>query len=364
MEKVFVNLKDRSYPIIVAFGLFSKFRCFVPLVCDDRVMIITNECLAGLYLQKFREYLVYIGIQVDHVVLPDGEQYKSLKILDKVCYSLLKKNHGRDTTVVSFGGGVIGDLSGFVASVYKRGVRLVHVPTTLLSQVDASIGGKTGVNHQLGKNMIGTFYQPSSVLIELDYLRTLPRREFSAGLAEIVKYAVIFDSVFFSWLEDNLEYLFSLDVASVTYCVRECCKFKANVVMCDEYEKNDQRVLLNFGHTYGHAIESCMMKYGTWLHGEAISVGMMMAMYTSYYLGHFSIEDLYRVKELFVRAKLPVCGPKEMLPEDYLSYMVRDKKNFHNLLKLVLPVSLGSAKVFSGIDSNVIYNAITSCSAK
>ncbi|MCR3754981.1 MAG: 3-dehydroquinate synthase [Candidatus Westeberhardia cardiocondylae] len=362
MEKFFVKFKDnRNYPIMIFFGLFDCVGCFFPLVFGDRVMIITNTCLANLHLKGLCKKLIEYGVNVDYVVLPDGERYKSFKTLDNIFFSLLKKNHGRDTTILSFGGGVIGDISGFVASVYQRGVRLIHIPTTLLSQVDASIGGKTAVNHKLGKNMIGSFYQPSSVLIELNYLKTLSKREFSSGLSEIIKYAVVFDVCFFNWLENNLDLLFDLDVSAITYCIRKCCELKSNIVVFDEFEKKDKRSLLNFGHTYGHAIEA-FMGYGNWLHGEAISVGMMIAMHTSNFLGYFSKNDIDRVKKLFVRANLPIRGPNNMLPKDYFDYMVRDKKNVSNKIRLVLPIYLGCAKIFSDVDNDIIVSSIHCCS--
>ncbi|CEN32025.1 3-dehydroquinate synthase [Candidatus Westeberhardia cardiocondylae] len=361
MEKVIVRLKKYSYPIIITSGLFNNLEVFKSLVCGDQVMIVTNDCISKLYLDILKTQLIKFGVKVDQIILPDGEKYKSLETLERVIYALLINNHGRDTVVIALGGGVIGDLAGFAASVYQRGIRFIQIPTTLLSQVDASIGGKTAVNHVLGKNMIGTFYQPSSVIIDIDCLKTLPEREFSAGLAEIIKYAIIFDSCFFNWLEDNLEELFLLKYKAISYCIRRCCELKSDVVVADEYERNDKRVLLNFGHTYGHAIEAYTGYDGSWLHGEAVSAGMMMAICSAIILKIFNKKDAVKVKKLLLRARLPIFGPKNMDKKDYLFYMMKDKKNISNKMRLVLPVSLGEAKIFSDITDDLILSSIQNC---
>ncbi|CAK8740081.1 3-dehydroquinate synthase [Sodalis praecaptivus] len=288
-------------------------------------MLVTNDRLAPLYLDSLSGRLSQAGVKVDRVVLPDGEQHKSLTVLYRVFTALLAKPHGRDTTIIALGGGVIGDLAGFAAASYQRGVRFIQVPTTLLSQVDSSVGGKTAVNHPLGKNMIGAFYQPASVVIDLDCLNTLPRRELSSGLAEVIKYGIILDAAFFAWLEDNLDALLALEPRALAYCIRRCCELKADVVAADEREQG-QRALLNLGHTYGHAIET-HMGYGNWLHGEAVAAGMMMAVRTARRLGQFSDAEAERVSALLLRAGLPVSGPAEMAAEDYLPHMMRDKKS-------------------------------------
>ncbi|WP_315708651.1 3-dehydroquinate synthase [Brenneria uluponensis] len=359
MERITVTLGERSYPITIAAGLFNDPASFLPLKAGDQVMLVTNETLAPLYLDTVRDVLVKNGIRVDQVILPDGEQYKSLAILDQVFSALLAKPHGRDTTLIALGGGVIGDLTGFAAASYQRGVRFIQVPTTLLSQVDSSVGGKTAVNHPLGKNMIGAFYQPASVVIDLNCLKTLPARELSSGLAEVIKYGIILDYAFFEWLELNIETVCKLQDASLAYCIRRCCELKAEVVAADERETG-LRALLNLGHTYGHAIEA-EMGYGNWLHGEAVAAGIMMAAHTARRLGQFSSSDVERVKLLLSRAGLPVHGPQQMAPESYLPHMMRDKKVLAGELRLVLPTAIGQSEVRSGVPHELVLASIADC---
>lgn len=254
---------------------------------------------------------------------------------------------------------MVGDLTGFAAACYQRGVRFIQVPTTLLSQVDSSVGGKTAVNHPLGKNMIGAFYQPASVVVDLDCLKTLPTRELSSGLAEVIKYGIILDREFFVWLENNIDALMALDMQALAYCIRRCCELKAEVVAADERESG-LRALLNLGHTYGHAIEA-EMGYGVWLHGEAVAAGMVMAAETAHRLGQFSVEDIERIKALLLRAGLPVCGPQEMTPESYLPHMLRDKKVLAGELRLVLPTAIGAAEVRGGVGHELVLASIAAC---
>ena len=289
MERITVTLGERSYPITIAAGLFNDPASFLPLKAGDQAMLVTNETLAPLYLDRVRHLLEQAGVKVDSVILPDGEQYKSLTVLDTVFTALLQKPHGRDTTLLALGGGVVGDLTGFAAASYQRGVRFIQIPTTLLSQVDSSVGGKTAVNHPLGKNMIGAFYQPASVVVDLDCLKTLPARELASGLAEVIKYGIILDGEFFTWLEENMDALLRLDGQAMAYCIRRCCELKAEVVAADERETG-LRALLNLGHTFGHAIEA-EMGYGNWLHGEAVAAGMVMAARASERLGQFRPEE-------------------------------------------------------------------------
>ncbi|WP_413736734.1 3-dehydroquinate synthase [Sodalis sp. RH21] len=361
MERITVTLGERSYPITIAAGLFNDPASFMPLKNGDHVMVVTNDTLAPLYLNSIRAVLERAGIVVDHVILPDGEQYKSLSVLDQVFTALLKKPHGRDTTLIALGGGVIGDMTGFAAASYQRGVRFIQVPTTLLSQVDSSVGGKTAVNHPLGKNMIGAFYQPASVVIDLDCLSTLPPRELSSGLAEVIKNGIILDYAFFIWLEKHLDEVRALDAGALSYCIRRCCELKAEVVAADERE-NGQRALLNLGHTYGHAIET-HMGYGNWLHGEAVSAGIMMAIRAAHRLGQFHADDIQRVNALLIRAGLPVTGPEEMQPEDYLPHMMRDKKVISGRLRLVLPRGLGQAEVRADVSNDIVLASIADCQA-
>ncbi|EOX8510794.1 TPA_asm: 3-dehydroquinate synthase [Salmonella enterica] len=359
MERITVTLGERSYPITIAAGLFNEPASFLPLKSGDQVMLVTNETLAPLYLNKVRGVLQRAGVNVDSVILPDGERYKSLTVLDTVFTALLKKPHGRDTTLVALGGGVIGDLTGFAAASYQRGVRFIQVPTTLLSQVDSSVGGKTAVNHPLGKNMIGAFYQPASVVVDLDCLKTLPARELASGLAEVIKYGIILDADFFTWLEGNLDALLRLDGPAMAYCIRRCCELKAEVVAADEREAG-LRALLNLGHTFGHAIEA-EMGYGNWLHGEAVAAGMVMAACTSERLGQFSSADTQRIIALLRRAGLPVIGPREMSAQAYLPHMLRDKKVLAGELRLVLPLAIGKSEVRGGVSHEVVLSAIADC---
>ncbi|EKT60823.1 3-dehydroquinate synthase [Providencia sneebia] len=360
MEKVTVTLDERSYPITIAPGLYNQPDAFWPLESGQRAMVVTNETLAPIYLDKLTQVLTAQGVKVDSIILPDGEQYKSLFIMNDVFTALLEKHHSRDTTLIALGGGVIGDLTGFAAASYQRGVRFIQVPTTLLSQVDSSVGGKTAVNHPLGKNMIGAFYQPASVVVDLDSLKTLPKRELSSGLAEVIKYGVILDGEFFTWLEDNIDALIALDNQAMAYCIRRCCELKAQVVAADEKETSGLRALLNLGHTFGHAIET-HMGYGVWLHGEAVAVGMVMAAKTAELAGTFSAEQTERLIALLKRAQLPVVGPIQMQPDDYLPHMMRDKKVVGGKLHLILPTDIGHAELRSDVEMPIVKKAISAC---
>jgi len=359
MEKITVSLGERSYPITIAAGLFNDPASFWPLTAGENAMVVTNQTLAPLYLDQLTALLTAAGVKVDQVILPDGEQYKTLAVMDQVFTALLQKPHGRDTTLIALGGGVIGDLTGFAAASYQRGVRFIQVPTTLLSQVDSSVGGKTAVNHPLGKNMIGAFYQPASVVIDTACLKTLPARELASGLAEVIKYGIILDGAFFQWLEQNLDALLALDEQALSYCIRCCCELKAEVVAADERE-NGQRALLNLGHTFGHAIEA-HMGYGNWLHGEAIAAGMVMAARTAERLGQFQPEETDRIIALFRRAGLPVHGPQTMSAEMYLPHMMRDKKVLAGELRLILPLSIGRSEVRGGVAHDMVLAAINDC---
>lgn len=359
MEKITVSLGDRSYPITIAAGLFNDPASFWPLQAGDNAMLVTNQTLAPIYLDKLATLLSDAGVKVDQVILPDGEQYKTLAVMDEVFTALLQKPHGRDTTLIALGGGVIGDLTGFAAASYQRGVRFIQVPTTLLSQVDSSVGGKTAVNHPLGKNMIGAFYQPASVVIDTDCLATLPPRELASGLAEVIKYGIILDGEFFQWLEQNLDALLALDKTAMAYCIRRCCELKADVVAADERETG-LRALLNLGHTFGHAIEA-HMGYGNWLHGEAVAAGMVMAARTAERLGQFSAADTDRIIALLQRAGLPVNGPASMTAEAYLPHMMRDKKVLGGELRLVLPLAIGRSEVRGGVAHDMVLAAINDC---
>lgn len=361
MEKLTVTVSKWNYPISIAFGLLNSPEAFLPLKNGERAMIITNKTLYSLcYSRKVKSTLTKIGVKVDEIILPDGEQYKSLATFDIILTTLLEKKHPRNTTLIALGGGVIGDLTGFSAACYQRGVRFIQVPTSLLSQIDSSIGGKTAVNHPLGKNMIGAFYQPISVIIDLDSLKTLPARQFSSGLAEIIKYAIIIDYDFFCWIEKNIFSILQFKERTIIYCIRYCCELKAKIIAIDEKETNGQRALLNLGHTFGHAIET-ELGYGYWLHGEAVAVGIMMAAKTSELIGLFDHYDTKRILNLLTKANLPTKGPKGMAAEDYLPHMMRDKKVVNNQLNLVLPRSIGNAKLYTNISYEIVLEAIKQC---
>lgn len=359
MKKMIINTGNKSYPINIKHGLLNDFNAFWPLKSGDFVMLVTNKKVANIYLDRIYNLLKKSNVKVDYIILPDGEIFKNLLTVEKICTELLEKIHGRDTTLIALGGGVIGDVTGFVASIYQRGVRFIQVPTTLLSQVDASIGGKTGVNHILGKNMIGSFYQPSSVIIDPSVLTTLDYRELSSGMAEVIKYGIVFDKNFFSWIESNIDFLLKLDIESIISCIYTCCKIKTSIVSQDEHEHN-LRSILNFGHTYGHAIES-HTGYGNWLHGEAISVGMIMAAYTGKYLKVFKDEDIKRIVNLLTHAKLPTKGPDDMLPDDYIKHMMHDKKVLSGKLRLIFPLKIGRV-MCDFVSSDIIKKSIQYCS--
>lgn len=358
MQCVNVELKERRYPIYIGAGLLSDENCY-PLKSGDKVMIVTNTTVAQYYLTPVTDTLERKGCLVEHVLLPDGEKYKTLASLDLIFTALLQTNHGRDTTIIALGGGVIGDIAGYAAASYQRGIRFIQIPTTLLAQVDSSVGGKTAVNHELGKNMIGAFYQPCCVIIDTLTLKSLPKREVNAGLAEVIKYGAILDKDFFSWLEQHIDNLVALEQVYLQQCISRCCQIKANVVANDETEQGD-RALLNLGHTFGHAIET-HLGYGNWLHGEAIAVGMMMAVVLSEKLGYLTYDDVGRLEKLLARANLPTVSPDSMQAEDYLPHMMRDKKVLAGKLRLILLKALGQAYVATNTDQEIVLDAIRSC---
>jgi len=357
MKKMTITLGQRNYPITISSGLLNHFDSFEPLKKGDQGMLVTNQTLAPLYLSSIRTVLEQGGVRLDHIILPDGEKYKSLASIELIFTELLKKWHGRHTTLIAFGGGVIGDLTGFAAACYQRGIRYIQIPTTLLAQVDASIGGKTAVNHQLGKNMIGAFYQPASVIIDIDCLSHLPLRHFSSGLAEAIKYGIAFDFDFFCWLEANMDSLLRRDVDALSHCISRCCQIKSKIVMEDERDENGLRALLNLGHTYAHAIET-ETNYIFYLHGEAVSIGMLMAAQTAQKLGLFSKTDIIRIKKLLLRAKLPIQGFHQIDPKSCLLHMMHDKKVMNGKLRLIIPTSIGQSEIYEGIDNEIVLASI------
>ncbi len=339
MKTLTVDLGERSYPIFIGQDLLENASLVTPYVKGKQVMIVTNETIAPLYLEQAKQ--LFSGFQVDEVILPDGEEYKNLEHLNLIFDALLSKRHNRTTTLVALGGGVIGDMTGFAAASYQRGVDFIQIPTTLLSQVDSSVGGKTGVNHALGKNMIGAFHQPNCVVIDVNSLNTLPNNELAAGLAEVIKYGLICDLPFFDWLEANMEKLNVKDTQALIYAIETSCANKANVVALDEKE-GGIRAILNLGHTFGHAIETDQ-GYGNWLHGEAVATGMLMAADLSARLNWIEQADVNRIENILLNAHLPVKCPPGMTAERFKSLMAVDKKVLDGKLRLVLLRSMGDA---------------------
>lgn len=357
MERIKVNLGDRSYPISIGAELFNNPALFSSAIeSGQRVVVISNETVAPLYAEQLMATLTSLECEVALLSLPDGEQYKTLETYNQIMTFLLEGNYGRDVVIVALGGGVIGDVVGFAAASYQRGVDFVQVPTTLLSQVDSSVGGKTAVNHPLGKNMIGAFYQPKAVVIDNHCLQTLPAREFAAGMAEVIKYGIIADADFFTWLEDNMDKLQALDNDALSYAIARCCQIKADVVAADEKESG-VRALLNLGHTFGHAIEA-EMGYGNWLHGEAVSTGTVLAAHTAHQQGLLSIDDVHRITALLTRANLPTHIPETMNFDSFIKHMMRDKKVLKGQLRLVLPTSIGSAEVVADVPEATLRHVI------
>lgn len=341
MTNLTVALGERSYPIYISEGLLNDSSLIRQHIQGNSAVVVSNTTVAPLYLEPVQSALD--GLRHDAIILPDGEAYKTLDSLNQIYTHLLEAHFDRNTTLIALGGGVIGDITGFAAASYQRGVPFIQIPTTLLSQVDSSVGGKTGVNHPLGKNMIGAFYQPQAVIIDISTLSTLPDRELSAGIAEVIKYGILGDAEFFSWLEQNMDKLLSRDAETLSYAIARSCQDKADIVAADEREKG-QRALLNLGHTFGHAIETGM-GYGVWLHGEAVACGMVMAAQLSHSLGWIDQESVERIRTLIKRANLPTSPPEEITSEQFMDLMAVDKKVIDGQLRLVLLNSIGKAIV-------------------
>ncbi len=346
-----VALAERSYPIYIGSGLLSDTELLLQYLKQKHVAIVTNTTVAPLYLEKVAHPLRDAGVQVVEIILPDGEQHKNSDTLNTIYDALINARCERNTTLIALGGGVIGDLTGYAAATYLRGVPFIQIPTTLLSQVDSSVGGKTGINHPQGKNMIGAFYQPQLVLIDIDTLQTLPQRELSAGVAEVIKYGLIRDLKFFEWLEINMPKLMALDEAIVAEAVYRSCLNKAEVVAADEKEAGE-RALLNLGHTFGHAIENAM-GYGVWLHGEAVAAGTIMAAELSLQMGWLHVDDMQKIKAIFTDAKLPQTPPA-LGVEKYLDLMGLDKKVQDGKIRLILQKGIGHAVITSEYDAEAL----------
>ena len=349
-----LELGERSYPIHIGAGLISQPDLYQPHIRGRQVMLVSNETVAPLYLQSVREALS--DYQLEQVILPDGEEYKTLEILNRIFDALLEKRFNRNCCLVALGGGVIGDMTGFAAASYQRGVDFIQLPTTLLAQVDSSVGGKTGVNHALGKNMIGAFHQPRCVLADTSTLETLDKRQLSAGIAEVIKYGLIEDAEFFTWLEDTMAQLLARDTRALIHAIERSCQCKADIVAADERESG-KRALLNLGHTFGHAIETGM-GYGNWLHGEGVAAGMAMAADLSARHGWISHVDVERIRRLLAQARLPVDAPADMSREQFLDLMAVDKKALDGGLRLILLDAIGKAKICSDFDTGLLYQTL------
>ena len=349
-----VNLGDRSYPICIGQGLLDRGELLTQYIPGNSALIVTNDVVAPLYLAQVEVALQ--DIKYKTLILPDGEQYKSQDTLNSIYDCLLSNRFDRNTTLIALGGGVIGDITGFAAASYQRGVHFIQIPTTLLAQVDSSVGGKTGINHALGKNMIGAFYQPRTVIADTLTLNTLEDRELSSGIAEIIKYGLIRDLAFLQWLEINIDKLLARDPQALAYAIERSCRIKAEIVAADERESG-QRALLNLGHSFGHAIENGM-GYGHWLHGEAVASGMVMAARMSEKLGWISNNDVNRVVDLIERANLPVKAPTQITVDKFIELMAIDKKVSDGVLRLILFQSIGKAIVTSDYDKQSLIAAI------
>jgi len=341
MATVHVSLGDRSYPIWIGEGLLGQGSLWRSVVAGRQVAVVTNDTVGPLYADRLLATLRQEGLEPILITLPDGEVHKTMAVLGTVFDAMMEHRMERGATVVALGGGVVGDMAGFAAACYQRGVAFVQVPTTLLSQVDSSVGGKTGVNHPLGKNMIGAFYQPQAVLIDMTVLQTLPERELSAGLAEIIKYGASLDRAFFEWLEAQMPALRARAPAAPAHAIERSCQIKAMVVAQDERESSGRRAMLNFGHTFGHAIEAGM-GYGQWLHGEAVGCGMVMAACLSEQLGQLAVADRDRIRRLVAAAGLPVVPP-DWSSEAYLAWMAHDKKAAAGQVRYIVLKGLGDA---------------------
>ncbi len=348
LHQLNVELGDRSYPIFIGKQLLDNSQLLTDYIKGSSVVIVTNTTVAPLYLNKVIQSLDSVKMRYDTVILEDGESFKTMSSVESIIDILLKNRHDRNTTLIALGGGVVGDIAGFAAAIYQRGVHFIQIPTTLLSQVDSSVGGKTGVNHPAGKNMIGAFHQPQCVIADTSTLDTLPERELSAGFAEVIKYGLIHDAEFFDWLEINIEQLMQRDYKLLSQAILTSCQTKADIVAIDEKESG-LRAILNLGHTFGHAIESAM-GYGNWLHGEAVATGMVMAADLSERHQWIDPSVKQRTIKLLTKTGLPVKSPVEMTINKYMDIMAIDKKVDRGIIKLVLLKKLGKAIISADYD--------------
>lgn len=360
MQTLTVGLAERSYPIHIGASLLGRAELLQPHLQSGKAAVISNTTVAPLYLEALRKTLQALSVEIVPVILPDGESYKNAETMGQIYDALLKNRCERNTPLIALGGGVIGDMTGFAAATYLRGVPFIQIPTTLLAQVDSSVGGKTGINHPLGKNMIGAFYQPRLVLADISTLDTLPDNELSAGIAEVIKYGLIRDQAFFEWLEQNMEKILARDPDALEYAIARSCRNKAEVVAADEHERGE-RALLNLGHTFGHAIEAGM-GYGAWLHGEAVAAGTILAADLSQRMGWLGAEDVARIRKLHERAALPVVAPA-LGTEKYLHLMGLDKKVSGGKMRFVLLKAIGQGVVSGEVPEGLLRETLELCRA-
>lgn len=355
MQELVVDLGSRSYPIYIGPNLLDDQNLIKKHILGNQVLIVTNETVAPLYLDRVTDQCR--GLSVSKLILPDGESYKTLATTNLIFDKLLSEKHNRSTTLIALGGGVVGDITGFAAASYQRGVNFIQIPTTLLSQVDSSVGGKTGVNHSLGKNMIGAFYQPECVIADTLTLNTLPERQLRSGFAEVIKYGLICDKPFFDWLEQHHKAVLNLDSAKMDYVIATSCKNKADVVSQDERESGI-RAILNLGHTFGHAIET-FQHYKSWLHGEAIAAGMVMAADLSVRLGWLPLAEAKKIMNLIKSSGLPIVPPADISPQEFMSLMQVDKKVVDGNLRLVLLKAIGNAVITNEFEPEALAQTLS-----
>jgi len=354
MKKLLVELGKRSYPIYIGSNLLNQSQLYRQHIKAKQVIVVTNETIAPLYLETILKNLP--GLDVETVILPDGEQFKTLEYVAHIFDKLMASKFSRNATLIALGGGVIGDMGGFAAACYQRGIAFLQIPTTLLAQVDSSVGGKTGVNHPLGKNMIGAFYQPQCVIADADVLDTLDDRQLSAGLAEVIKYGLIRDAEFFEWLENNINALLARDKQALAFAIERSCLNKAEIVSEDETETG-VRATLNLGHTFGHAIETGT-GYGTYLHGEAVAIGTCLAADLSRRKGWLNDADVERIIELFKRCNLPTFPPEQIDSDRFLELMAVDKKNVDGQIRLILLTKIGAATLPIDVDKTLLIQTL------
>tara|TARA_S200000501_G_scaffold368849_1_gene407335 strand:+ start:545 stop:1615 length:1071 start_codon:yes stop_codon:yes gene_type:complete len=351
MKKIIVKLSKRSYPIFIGKNTLSNKKIY-KAVKHKNFALISNKKISDLHLPKIKNFV----IKKNKILIGDGEKYKNHDSISKIYNFLLKNKYSRDSCLVAFGGGVIGDMTGYAAATYQRGIDFIQIPTTLLSMVDSSVGGKTGINHPLGKNMIGAFHQPIAVIIDTEVLKTLSKRQFNAGMAEVIKYGIIKDKKFFNWISNNTEKIKSFDSLSLTHIIDKSCQIKAKIVALDEREKN-VRALLNLGHTFGHAIEN-YLGYGKWLHGEAIACGFLIASSVAIQNKTLSISEYNKIKLLLKAFSLPTKLPKDTDVEKLYKIMLLDKKVKNNEMVYVLPKKIGAAYITNKIEKRVVIKSL------